>query len=129
MKQIFRNYLEWEDWKRGMYFPLNQDTEEQQIKDEIQLLSNIDKCLTFMERVTITMPVATQVNLTNMGCNRKAWIGQASCFEYMGCVDLATRKAWWQLTKEQQDTANDIAETVINEWEEQCLNKQLVLMF
>lgn len=129
MKQVFKNYLEWEDWQRGMYLPLDPNTEEQQVCDAAELLSNMDMCLTFMEKVTITMPVATLVNLTNLGCNRKAWIGQASCFEYRGCVDSATRKAWWQLTKEQQDCANVIAKTVINEWEKSCLSKQLELMF
>jgi hypothetical protein len=129
MKQIFRNYLEWEDWQRGMYAPMKPELEERMIEDAIQLLSNSDKCLAFMERVTITMPIATLVNLTNLGCNRKAWIGQASCFEYAGCVDLATRIAWWKLEPQQQNEANEIAKLVINEWEQQCLNKQLVLMF
>lgn len=70
-----------------------------------------------MEAVLVQWPIACEVNLSNTGCNRQAWIGQAACSLAVGAVEESTRAAWNSLTPDQQDIANRIADEITAGWE------------
>ena len=71
----------------------------------------------YMMRVTKEWPISCEHNLTDVGQNRKAWIGHAACCLAIQCPEHITRNAWGFLSKYQQDTANEAAANAIIEWE------------
>lgn len=74
-------------------------------------------CGAAMNRVITEWPISSLVNLTDRTCNRRAWLGRASCMIASSSPDEATRLAWWKLSGEQQNEANRIADEVISAWE------------
>ncbi|CAB4165180.1 hypothetical protein UFOVP916_64 [uncultured Caudovirales phage] len=117
IRQIYHPYNLWEDYINGMYkFPKQQD-EEKYILLAIEMLTNKELFLNTCKEVLINWTISSSVNLTNKQCNRKAWLGQASCnFKYK-VPEICTRIAWGKLSIEQQNEANKIAEQVINSFE------------
>lgn len=115
MNRIYYPYYEWEDYKSGMYDEL-QDFRDDRIQLAMKCLSDENICSTFMQEVVKRWKKSTQHNLTNTGCNRKAWLGQCACNLYAGCKEDETREAWKLLTNEQRDRANMIAKNIIDEW-------------
>ncbi len=115
MKRIFAKYNEWEDFKNGMYEMYNSEDEDL-IRKSVYLLTNSRMFLETCKRVVSEWKITTQVHLTNNTINKKAWLGQASCNYLYKTPELLTRVAWGKLTKDQQDKANNIAESVINSY-------------
>jgi len=117
MKQFYKEYNYWEDYINGMYeFPKQKD-EEKYILLAIEMLTNNELFLNTCKEVLINWTISSRVNLTNKQCNRKAWLGQASCnFKYK-VPEICTRIAWGKLNINQQNEANKIAEQVINSFE------------
>lgn len=64
-------------------------------------------------------PISCEVNLSNTGSNRLAWLGHAGCYQALKSPEDATRQGWHYLSKEEQDEANRVAQEVIEEWEAQ----------
>ena len=64
------------------------------INKSIELLSDSDMFLEVCKKVVKDWPVSTAVNLTNLSCNRRAWLGQASCCFNHGATELITRELW-----------------------------------
>ncbi len=115
MKRLFEKYTEWEDYKNGMY-EMYKTEDEDLIRKSVYLLTNSVLFLEACKSVIKDWKITTSVHLTNNTINKKAWIGQASCNYLYKVPELLTRVAWGKLTKRQQETANQIAETVINSY-------------
>lgn len=81
------------------------------------LLSDPERLLKSMRIVAHQWPNSAEVNLTNRGRNRQAWLGQAACALESGAPESLTKAAWRQLTESQRIEANKVADIVINEWE------------
>lgn len=71
----------------------------------------------YMQRVVKEWPVSCENALTDYNMNRKAWIGHAACALALNCPEHITRKAWKELTNEQQYLANEEASRAIRAWE------------
>lgn len=115
MKRLFEKYTEWEDYKNGMY-EMYTSEDEDKISQAVYLLTNSVLFLETCKYVVKDWKTTTGVHLTNNTINKKAWLGQACCSYLYQVPELLTRVAWGKLTKEQQDTANNVAETVINSY-------------
>lgn len=113
IKRVYHHYHTWEDYQNGMYKPSN-DTEL--IERAKYILSTPSVFREAAKEVLYTWTIATTVNLTNNTCNKKAWVGQASCCYLYGVPEVLTRTAWGQLTDDQRRRANDVAESLINNW-------------
>lgn len=110
-KRFYADYREWEDYKNGMW---NKEVKTEQIeKSRLLLLSPLEA----MAKVIKEWPVSTKHNLSNAGSNRRSWVGQACCCLNHGATEFETRMAWKELTKEQQQFANQCADQVIKQWE------------
>jgi hypothetical protein len=84
----------------------------------------------FMGRVIREWKYSCEHNLSQRSQNRQAWLGHAACALGMECPEDIVREAWWKLTDEQRQLANNQADRYIKEWEEtQWENGQLELMF
>ena len=114
IKPIWKNYREWEDYKKGMY---ENRHDEEKIKLAFMILTS-RWIKNYMKNTPNYFPVATKVNFTNKMFNPISWLGQATCCLMVGAVAQETCQAWIQMTKEQQDKANQAAKEVIKEWRE-----------
>lgn len=128
MKQFYAEYIYWEDYINGMY-EIPKNTDEKLVLLAIELLSNKELFLNICIEVVKNWVISSKVNLTNKNCNRKAWLGQASCSFKYKIPEIYTRIAWNRLTEIQQIEANKIAEKVINNFETnyESKNKKLYI--
>jgi len=117
MTQVFEPYWKWEDFQHGMYeVPSADDV------DRLAMLARslLGDCIAFgsaARQMIETWPIASSVHLTAVGTNRRSWVGQASCCFAHGVPEIATRAAWKSLTERERDSANDVADEVICEYE------------
>lgn len=117
MKRIHHPYTVWEDFRSGMYAPSSSPVEDAERARE--LLASPDALKEAMSDVVAAWPNASQQFLTNTESNRRSWLGQAACCHCLGVPAIATRAAWWQLTEDQRDAANDAADQIIARWDEE----------
>lgn len=117
MEQYFEHYEKWEDYINGMYNIPKAEDQEGFCLLALKLLSDKHLFLIACKDVLNTWKISSKVNLTNTGCNRRAWLGQASCCIKYNVPEMCTRMAWGRLTEQQQFEANIIAEMVINSFE------------
>lgn len=80
-----------------------------------------------MLRVTVEWPFSCEHNLTDIGQNRRAWIGHAACCLAIGCPEDVTREAWGHLSEQQREDANAKATEAILSWEAHHIQGQLGL--
>lgn len=120
IEQVFHHYEMWEDYQCGMYDELKEGRANR-VELARDLLKNPVVCERWMREVIKRWKVATEQVFSNVHQNRKAWLGQAACCLYAGVKEDETREAWWLLTDEERNTANAIAETVIEDWENERL--------
>ena len=118
MERIFHHYEKWEDYQCGMYDELK-DGRECRVELAKNLLANAPLCEKFMREVVKRWKCACEQVFTNTNVNRRAWLGQAACCLYAGVKENETREAWWQLTEDERNLANEIADKVINDYEEE----------
>jgi hypothetical protein len=111
--RTFAPYDQWEDYRAGMFL---ERVDDGAVRECRRLLSDHEQCEAAMQRVVRKWPVASAVNLTNNGCNRRAWLGQAACCLACGATAVATKRAWWQMTDAARTVANKIADEVIDSW-------------
>lgn len=113
MTQVYHHYTAWEDWQAGMW--QNPSTDE--AAQAAAILSDQPLFLEAARTMLGGWPNAAEHNLTDLGQNRLAWIGQATCCHLAGVSEAATRAAWWTLTPEERDAANVTAHVAMQEWE------------
>lgn len=119
--RVFHNHEKWEDYKSGMFNPKKINNGIDLISLAKALLSNPKNLLEGMTAVCFNWKISCEANLTNSGCNRQAWLGQATCFYKHKVPEELTKIAWNELTEKQQKEANGIADKVILEWEKNYL--------
>jgi Fe2+ transport system protein B len=120
IKPIWKNYTEWEEYKNNMY--VNR-SDKKIINGCIEILIS-ENLKSNMEKTTKDYKISTEVNFTNKMFNPVSWLGQATCNLLIGATAQETCKAWLDMTKAQQNAANNIAKEVIKEWRENYENIQ-----
>jgi hypothetical protein len=122
LKQVFEHYEKWEDYKAGMFTTSTIQNKEEKILLSVNLLSSEKDFYEASLRMINDWEICTNVNLTNKGQNRRAWIGAATCMHKHGAPEYITRIAWSLLDKEVQIKANLIADKLIHEFETKSSN-------
>lgn len=116
MKKIWHPYTEWEDYKAGMYRLPTAD-EQHLIGKAVELLSNPVLFREAAKGVIKDWPKSTEEFLSgNNILSKRPWLGRAACQYRFNVPESLTRIAWEQLTEEQQDAANEVANELIKEW-------------
>jgi hypothetical protein len=117
MKPVWIDYKKWEDYNNGMY--------ENRLDENIALkcvdLFKSKDLYEMMTKVTQEWEISSKVNLNKTVFNRQAWIGQSTCSLILGATIEETTWAWMRLTQKERDRANDIADTVIEEYHNETL--------
>jgi hypothetical protein len=117
MKQFYSEYENWEDFKNGMYNIPEYKNEDRLVSLAIELLTDNELFLNTCKLILKEWPISSKVNLTNTGCNRRAWLGQAACCYKFNVPEMCTRIAWGKMSMNQQSIANSIADKIINSFE------------
>lgn len=118
MKQFFAPFLEWEDYENGMYdIPNFEEEKGKQITNAIKVLSDKNLFDEICKCILSEWVVSSKVNLTNISCNRKAWLGQAACSYKFDVTETCTRIAWSLLSEQQRIEANLVADKWIKTFE------------
>jgi hypothetical protein len=117
MRRVYYPYWEWEDYHSGMWRKVSNDEHDSFLQKAIELTSKSELYGSFMLQVLDLYPKACEHNLTDTGMNRRAWIGHAACSIAINCPEYIVREAWWLLTQEQRDKADEKAEQAIRKFE------------
>ena len=123
IKRIFHPYWLWEEIDSNMWGTV--DDKPKYLEAAIELTSDADLYGEWMIKVVRKWKYSCEHNLSHKTQNRQAWIGHAACGMALGCPEDIVRKAWWELTKEQQDEANQKADEAIALWEELYIKGEL----
>lgn len=115
--RFYADYRDWEDYKNGMWRKINSDEEPELLQKAIEFTGNHELYGASMLRVIKEWPVSSKHNLTNVGMNRRAWIGHAAVCLAINVPEHIVRQAWWHLSDEQRIAANHVADLAIAEWE------------
>jgi|LGOV01.1.fsa_nt_gb hypothetical protein len=116
---IWHNYLEWEDYINGMYNTRNDNV----IVEQCKKLFKDKNLYNFMTETVKTWTKSADVNLSKTIFNRKAWVGQATCSYIKNATIQETTSAWVLLTEPQRKKANLLAQIVIEEWEDENIQR------
>lgn len=112
---IYHHYMEWEDWRAGMW-EAPQDMEPS-MAQAARILSDPNLFRTAARVMLADWINAAEHNITTApAANTYSWVGQATCMHHARVPESATRLAWWTLTPTEQATANGVAAEVIAEW-------------
>lgn len=118
MKQFFAKFLDWEDYINGMFdVPNLEDEEKIEIENSITMLSDTTMFDETCKLVLFNWVISSKVNLTNVSCNRRAWLGQAACSYKFNSCETSTRFSWGLLTENQRIEANAVADKWIRIFE------------
>lgn len=118
MNRIYHPYTLWEDHESGMYTATCFMDNHRMITECEVLLKCPEWLYESMSFVTHGWFYSSEHNLTNVNRNRQAWLGQAACCLTHGAPEYLTKLAWHNLSKQEQDAANKIADEVIEVWVE-----------
>lgn len=117
MKQIFHPYHVWEDYISGVWRNVSREEEIEFLEKCVKFTGNHALYGMAMVRVIYEWPITCEHHMSNLGMNRKAWVGHAACQLEFNCPEYITRMAWGRLTKQQQIDANNVADLTIQLWE------------
>lgn len=117
LKRIWKNYNAWEDYKNGLYRTEKSENEERILFDCENLLKSKSLFCKTLMKVINDWPECVDHNLSYEGSNRLSYLGQAACCYLYGASIKETCKAWNRLTKEEQDTANSVAQSFVEIYE------------
>lgn len=123
MERIYHHYELWEDFRNGMYNESREGRAER-VKQAAHILGTPTICTEAMKKVIAEWQICTEYNLSNIGVNRKAWLGQAACNCYANIHEDETREAWGLMTEEQRIQANRIAAKLISQWQNEHEKKE-----
>lgn len=114
--RVFHTYEKWECHKAGFYATKKTGFSNEQCEDEyIRILSDSKLFSSILEKVIVEWKYSCEHYLTNKSMNRIAWLGQAAvCYE--SGIPSKYSGAWFKLSKEQQDEANNVALIYLNKW-------------
>lgn len=118
MDRIFHHYNVREDYHAGLY-GTHCDVGDYRVEKCAKILKGDDAFYSSGKAMVDAWPKSSEVNLSHKSHNRQAWIGQATCCFILGVPDYVTIWAWNTLTGAEQINANDIADRIILEWEEE----------
>lgn len=126
IKRVYHDYRNWECYKNNMYIERKMEERDFFVAKALELLRDTDKLKIQMLRSVDEWFYSTEQYMTVTGSNRQAWLGQAACNICYGVTETETRMAWRELTEEERDKANSVADEVISYWEGGYFNENRI---
>jgi hypothetical protein len=114
--RVFHTWDEWECYPAGFYETSVKDKSHEECEQVfIDILSSEDAFSVALDGVITNWKNSCEHYLTNKSMNRIAWLGQASVC-YASGVPSRYSSAWFKITEENRDKADDIALNYLNKW-------------
>lgn len=114
--RIFHTYDKWECHKAGFYESKKQGMTDEECENEyVRVLGDTALFASILEKVISEWKFSCEHYLTNRSMNRIAWLGQAAVCYHSG-VPSKYSGAWFKLTEQQQNEANEVALKYLNIW-------------
>ena len=122
--RYFSHYKYWEDYKNGFY-------DIKSSLDDLKMVKHV-LCNTklFFKKgceMVDNWEYISSINLSDNNINKRAWIGQLTCFYTYKISEDIVRAGWWELNRDQQIKANKTADEIYNYWKIKYYTKQLCL--
>lgn len=114
MKRIYHRYELWECHKHKMY---DDEIDENSIKCSYDILRNLEVLKDGMWYVSKHWVYSAENFLSNKARNRQAYLGQAACCWLVHSSEKTTKEAWNRLTDDERQKANDVADSILLEWD------------
>jgi len=128
MDRIYHRYEYWECFKNGFFKNISGEEKKRLAKKAIELFNDPKKTELFMLKVISDWVYSCEHNLTNLGLNRVAWLGQSACCVYAKIPYSITMENWRFVDDDKKIIACEIAERIIKEYEIKLTkNKQICL--
>ena len=115
-ERIYHHYEQLEEFKKGMWRIVRGEARRKFAERAAVLMRDSDVFGAAMRQVLIDWPLSCEHNLTAEDTNRLAWLGHAGCCTAVGSCEENTRIGWHMLTQSEQDEANRVAQSVLDEW-------------
>jgi len=128
VKRVWHPYTSWEEVAAGMWRQVAGQERERLLREAIAFTGDAERYGASMLDVINAWPISCEHNLTDLGQNRRAWLGHAACCLAIGCPEDVTREAWGHLSEEQRIAADRKALTAILAWQNAYKHGQLVLV-
>lgn len=123
--RVFHTYDTWECYKAGFYKNIKEGwTHEECEKEYVRILTDEKLFAKTLKKIITEWKYSCEHYLTNKSMNRIAWLGQAAVC-YVSGVPSRYSGAWFNMTEEQQNRANEIALEYLNKWTKKNLSIQL----
>jgi hypothetical protein len=122
VKRIWVPYWFWEDYRNGMWKKLPIEKESVMLEQCIEFTGDYRKYGEVMMKVVSLWDFTMSHNLTNTSMNRLAFIGHCACTLEFQCPEYITRRAWKELSEQQQNKANAKAQKALEWWIENKYN-------
>lgn len=125
MKRIFHSWDKWEDYKHGFYGGLEYP-KDNTLELYASLLKDLTKFEAALKIIVSSWVYSCEHNLSNENMNRIAYLGQASCALIYNVPHNISMSGYNLLTKEEQESADKLAETYLNLWLEKYEHSKAV---
>lgn len=114
--RIYHPWYLWEDY--GYDFYNNMSGKDKQLKKEsvLYMFNDSEKTKECMFFVVDNWKHSMEHNLSNPSINKIAYIGQCACAYFDRVPSSVTAEAWWELSQETRDLADNIAQSAIDRW-------------
>lgn len=127
MDRIYHHYENWECFKNGFFNNVSGKEKEIKKQSVIDFFTDKDLVKKYMDLVIEKWTYSCEHNLTNMGLNRVAWLGQSACCIYNSIPYKITMEQWRFIPEIDRVKACEIAEELIKEYEFNFNKRQLCL--
>lgn len=123
MKRIYIPWDKWECYKNGLWRSLSKEDETLYLQLAIEFTGNHVKYGNSMLDVIFLWPNSMLNFLTNPSINKRAYLGHCAACLAIGSPEYVTRLAWKELTDQQRNDADHIAQQTLNEYFNEIKNK------
>lgn len=129
MERVYHRYEDWECFKNGFFKNISGEEKKLKSLKVIEIFTNEKETEFLMLRVVKEWINSSEHNLTNLGLNRVAWLGQSACCIGEGLPYKITMETWRLVPEKDRIKACEIAQEIITDYEKQQKTKQLCLKF
>lgn len=116
IKQEYVHFEKWEDWLNGMWRTVGKSDELNMLEIAIEFTGDWERYGEAMRSVSKAWPNTMLNSLTNPGINRRAFLGHCAVCYKLEIPEYITRMAWKQLSDEQREKADRVAQETIDNW-------------
>lgn len=116
MERKYHRYEKWECWKEGFFYNISDKKKNELSQNVYDFFCDLSLVKEYMNLVVEKWIYSCEHNLSNESMNRIAWLGQAAACMFCSANNHITMAVWNTLPIEVRKEADEIAESIINEY-------------